>query len=155
MSSLSTLARLVAALGVVFLACGGAADHPIHVHGKLDIPQTYHWDLDNGALVIYHDPKYTPDVWYDAHSPGFQTLDPTYGAVLAIMGDKSAGYAGCLAAKLSPDPIDLGKLKKGTFICARTKEGRVAEFSYDELFAASPARPRVMTLEITYTTWEI
>lgn len=107
---------------VLTVSCSVAADHPVRVRGKLDIPQTFRWDLDNGVLALRDDPKYTPDIWYNAHSPGFQTLDPQYAAVLGVMGEKSVGYEGCSTAKLSPDPVDLGKLKKALFFAPERRK---------------------------------
>jgi hypothetical protein len=130
-------------------------DHPVRCQGKLEIPQTYHWDLDDGAVSHmgeFPSPPY--DVWYEAILTQMHTthryLVPKNGAALAVVGNRSVGFAGCRSANYGDEAVSLDKLQKGTFICAQTDEGRYSEFSFDDLYPGSSR----LTLKITYTTWE-
>jgi Bacterial Ig-like domain (group 3) len=130
-------------------------DHPVRCQGKLEIPQTYHWDLDDGAVSHLGEPSSPPyDVWYEAVLTQMHTthryLVPKNGAALAVVGNRSVGFAGCRSADYTDEAISLDKLQKGTFICAQTDEGRYSEFSFDDLYPESSR----LTLKITYTTWE-
>ena len=74
--------------------------------------------------------------------------------MLAVMGNQSAGYDGCSAANFTADKVNLGSLKKGSYLCAKTSKGAIAEFSYDDLYAKDSSRTDVLTLVISYKTWE-
>lgn len=130
-------------------------DHPVRCQGKLEIPQTYHWDLDDGVVSHLGEPSSPPyDVWYEAVLTQMHTthryIVPKNGAALAVVGNRSVGFAGCRSADYTDEAISLDKLQKGTFICAQTDEGRYSEFSFDDLYPESSR----LTLKITYTTWE-
>ena len=129
---------------------GTSQGQSIHCQGKLDIPQTYAWSLDTCQTAGVA----SADLWYEAVDPQTRYITPKGGALLAIAGDQPAGYAGCSAASLAPDKIRLDTLKEGAFICVKTRQGRIAEFSYDDLYARDPAKPGVLTLTITNRTWE-
>jgi len=74
--------------------------------------------------------------------------------MLAVMGSESAGYDGCSAANFTADRVNLGSLKKGSYLCAKTSKGAIAEFSYDDLYAKDSGRPSSLTLVISYKSWE-
>jgi tetratricopeptide (TPR) repeat protein len=135
------------------LAADGAhAKSPIpvlHCHGSLEIPQTWRWSLDEDCQVTREG-----DFWYEAADAHTRYLTPIGGAMLAVMGTQSAGYDGCLAANFSAGQVSLGSLKKGSYLCARTSKGAIAEFSYDDLYAKDSYQPDVLTLIISYKTWE-
>jgi hypothetical protein len=116
----------------------------------LDIPQTFQWDLDSCQM----DSSPSTDFWFEVADKQTRYINTKGSAQLAVMGDKSAGYAGCSAAKFTAEPIDVASLKKGTFVCAKTSQGRIAEFSFDDLYAKDPSSAGVLTLAITVTTWE-
>jgi len=121
----------------------------IHCQGKLEIPQTFLWDLDRCQLD-----NSSADFWFEAIDRQTRYITPKGGARLAVMGDKSAGYEGCSAAKFTAERIDVQSLKKGTFVCAETSQGRIAEFSIDDLYAKDPSPAGSLTLAITIKTWE-
>ncbi len=116
----------------------------------MEIPQTCEWSLD----ACQTDGVAASDFWYEAVDSQTRYIIPSSGVLLAITGDKPVGYAGCSAASLATDKIRLDTLKKGTFVCVKTRQGRIAEFSFDGLYAKDPANPDVLTLTITNRTWE-
>ena len=124
-------------------------DPPVHCDGRLEIPQTYSWSLESCQLSHGAD----EDFWYEAADRQTRYLVPRPGVKLAVMGAKRGGFSGCSIAPLSSEKVRLDALEKGTYFCAETKAGRIAEFSLDDLYASNPARPDVLTLTITYTTW--
>jgi hypothetical protein len=73
---------------------------------------------------------------------------------MAVMGTTSVGYAGCTSARYSDNKIGIDTVPQGTYFCAKSNQGRIAEFSYDDLFVPNPANQRILTLRITYTAWE-
>jgi hypothetical protein len=122
----------------------------IHCQGRLDIPQSFEWNLDSCQM----DSAPTGDFWFQSVDRQTRYITPRGAAQLAVMGDKSAGYAGCSAAKFTAERINVEDLKKGTFVCAETSQGRIAEFSFDYLYAKDPSMAGVLTLAITFKTWE-
>ena len=94
------------------------------------------------------------DIWFEAVDSRTRYITPKAGVLLAIVGDKPVGYDGCSSASFVARNISLETLKKGAFICAKTTQGRIAEFSYDDLYARNPANPDVLTLAITCKVWE-
>lgn len=137
---------------------GTALEQPVRGQGRLQIPQTYAWDLDEGIVSHLGEPPEAPyDFWYEAVRTPWDAIHrylvPRNGAALAIVGERAVGYESCRSANLSDKAVNLGRLPRGTFLCARTNEGHYAEFSIDDLYSLSPAS-RVLTLARTYTTWE-
>jgi len=136
-------------------AAAADADRPkspnpvLHCHGSLEIPQTFHWSLDDDCQVVSRG-----DFWYEAVNANTRYLTPVGGAMLAVMGNQPAGYDGCFAANFTADRVDLGSLKKGSYLCAKTGEGAIAEFSYDGEYVKDSSRPRAHTLVISYKSWE-
>jgi tetratricopeptide (TPR) repeat protein len=121
----------------------------LHCHGSMEIPQTYEWSLDDDCRVAPGG-----DFWYEDVDADTRYLTPRGGAMLAVMGNQSAGYDGCSTAKFTADKVSLASLKKGSYLCAKTSKGAIAEFSYDDLYAKDSSRPDVLTLVISYKTWE-
>jgi tetratricopeptide (TPR) repeat protein len=122
----------------------------IHCQGRLDIPQTFEWNLDSCQLDI----SPTGDFWFESVDRQTRFISPKGAAQLAVMGDKPAGYAGCSAAKFTAERINVASLKKGTYVCVQTNQGRIAEFSFDDLYAKVPSSAFVLTLAISFKTWE-
>jgi hypothetical protein len=144
--------QLTAAVGAVLLPHCVAQDHAVRSHGMLDVAQTYSWSFDEGKVSVGRGAA--KDIWFQAANSSTRYLTPRGNALLAIEGDKPAGYAGCSAAHFSKNSINLDSVQQGTYFCAKSNEGRIGEFSYDDLYAANPANQRVLTLRISYTTWE-
>jgi hypothetical protein len=145
------LCRLLT-VSAVLIVQGAPQDHPVRCRSRLDIPQTHCWNLDDGAVSKIGQLCEPPfDFWYEAVNPTLRYLVPQHGAALAIVGVNAVGYAGCATADLSKKQIDFQQLKKGTFLCAWTSEGRYAEFSIDDLFD-DPDALGTLTLRITPTS---
>jgi hypothetical protein len=144
--------RLTAAIWVVLLPHCVAQDHAVRSHGMLDVAQTYSWSFDEGKVSVGKGAA--KDIWFEAANASTRYLTPKGNALLAIAGGKSAGFVGCSAAQFSTNRISMDSLEKGTFLCAKSNQGRIGEFSYDDLYAANPANQRILTLRITYTTWQ-
>jgi hypothetical protein len=144
--------RITAAIGAVLLPHCVAQDHAVRSHGMLDVAQTYGWSFDEGKVSGGRGAA--EDIWFEAADSSARYFTPKGRALLAIAGDKPAGYAGCSAAHLSGNRIGLDSVEKGTYFCAKSNQGRIAEFSYDDLYAENPSNQRVLTLRVTYTAWE-
>lgn len=147
---------LSTAISTVLLLHGVTQIIPsVRSRGELDVPQTYRFDLDDGKVARQGQPgSSTDDFWYEAATPTTRYLVPVGGALLVVVGNKSLGYAGCTSTSRSRKKIDLATLRNGDFLCARTDDGRIAEFSFQGLYVKDRTRPDVLTLAITYTTWE-
>ena len=157
MQAVRILSLLVALSGVT-VPEGIAFEQPVRCQETLNIQQTYAWDLDDGIVAQTGEPLDAPyDIQYAATLTPMNTISrslvPKNGATLAVVGASTVGYLGCRSANLSNRPLNLGKLPKGTHLCARTNEGRYSEFSIVDLYPPYPASD-VLTLVITYTTWE-
>lgn len=132
-----------------------AENHAIRSRGRLEIPQTWEWDLDDGVVGHIGQPDAASlDLWYEAVNADLRYIVPTNHALLSVVGQESAGYAGCASARLPSTRIALNKFKKSTFVCVRTGEDRYSEFSIEDLFAPNAEKPNVLTLVIEYKTWE-
>jgi hypothetical protein len=142
----------------VLVPQGTDQNHAVRFRGRLEIPQTYDWDLDDGVVSQMGEEFKAPyDFWYEAVLTRTSTIHrylvPGNGALLAVAGDRAIGYTGCRSSALSDKAVALDSLPKGTFLCARTDEGRYSEFSVDDLYP-NPPGSNVLTLAITVTTWE-
>ncbi len=111
--------------------------------GKLDVPQTYTFDLDRGQLTGDH-----VDLKFEAETRDLLYLTPRNGAQLSVGDRSNRGYAGCSAARYSGNRVSLRDVPVGSYICVRTDQGRISQF---RLNAIKPGR--VKTLSIGYTTW--
>jgi hypothetical protein len=130
-------------------------EHQVARQGRAEIPQTFHFDFDRGEVSQRGEAfNVGYDVWYEAVNSQLRYIVPINGAALAVMGKQAIDYAGCAAAKFSNQKVDLGSLEKGTWLCIRTNERRFSRFSVDDLYPAFAPRTDVLTLAITYTTWE-
>ncbi|MBX9747659.1 MAG: hypothetical protein K2X34_12205 [Hyphomonadaceae bacterium] len=115
----------------------------VHAQGTGVVRQTYMFDLDTGAET-----GAGADLWFHAVSNTELYLEPRNGARLALGDGSDRGHSGCSSATLTTARIPLASLAAGTFVCARTSDGRVAQFRIDGVAGS----PRYMTL--TFTTWQ-
>jgi TonB family protein len=138
---------------------GTALEPTVRCQGRLEIQQTYCWDLDDGVVGHTGEPCEAPyDLMYRAVRTPMNAIHrylvPKNGAKVAVLGSTAVGYEGCRSANFSSEHgVVLDDSLKGHFFCAQTNEGRYSEFSIDDLYAVSPDS-HVLTLVITYTTWE-
>lgn len=112
--------------------------------GGLDVPQTYTFDLDRGGVT-----SDGADFWFQAETADLLYIVPRNGARIGIGDRSNRGLAGCASARMTTDRVSLGDMPTGSYVCARTNEGRVTQFRVN---AISPGSPK--TLSIGYTTWQ-
>jgi hypothetical protein len=116
-----------------------------HSTGLLNIPQTFLFDLDEGA--IGQGPS--ADFQFQAQTATQLFITPRNGAQLAVGNKTNRGYDGCANENFSPVKVPLATLAVGNYICALTADGRIAQFRINAITGTTPK-----TLKIGYTTWE-
>ncbi len=126
-------------------AGGGGGGGPRTIAtGPLNIPQTYLFDLDRGAVT-----QTGADFWFQAETRALLYLVPRNGAKIGVGNRSNRGAAGCAAARMTTERVSLSDLPVGSYICARTNEGRVSQFRINAISGGSPK-----TLSIGFTTWQ-
>lgn len=110
---------------------------------KLNVPQTYLFDLDRGNVA-----KPGADLWFQAETRDLLYLAPRNGALIGVGNRSNRGYAGCSRARMSNNRVSLRDIPVGSYVCVKTNEGRISQFRVNGLSAGSPK-----TLTIGYTTW--
>lgn len=108
--------------------------------GPIDLPQTWSANLDNGAVG-----GAGTDIWYEAVTNVEKYLTPKGSARLALGDGTNRGYAGCASEDFSADRVPLGDMPPGTYVCAKTDQGRISQFRVNG-FAGT-------TMKLGYTTW--
>ena len=117
-----------------------ALERPDLWGGLIDLPQTWNANLDNGAVG-----GGGVDIWYEAVTNVEKYLTPKGGAQLALGDGSNRGYAGCVDEDFSTDRIALEDMPVGTYVCAKTDQGRISQFRING-FAGT-------TMKLGYTTW--
>lgn len=115
-----------------------------HSTGPMVIPQTYLADLDYGVVR-----SQGADIWFQAKTATKRYITPRNGAKIAIAGNRSVNLAGCKRLPLSSRSISLSALPVGTYVCAKTDQGRYSQFRINKRVGPSPGK-----LHIGYTTWK-
>lgn len=111
--------------------------------GRLDIPQTYLFDLDRGAVT-----EAGADFWFQAETRDLLYIVPRNGALMGVGDRSNRGQRGCASARLSRDRVSLRDVPPGSYVCVKTDRGRVSQFRVNSISSGSPK-----TLSIGYTTW--
>ena len=124
---------------------GGGGSSPTFSTGRLDIRQTYTADLDRGATG---GTGRDVDLWFQAETRDLLSLVPRNGAKLGVGNRSNRGRDGCSRARLSNNRVSLRDVPVGSYVCAKTNEGRISQFRVNRLSGGSPK-----TLSIGYTTW--
>jgi len=124
-------------------AAGGSAPRTFAT-GALDVPQTYLFDLDRGAVS-----RTGADFWFQAETAALLYLVPQNGARIGVGDRTNRGAAGCAVARMTTDRVSLRDMPVGSYICARTGEGRVTQFRVNAISGGSPKK-----LSIGFTTWQ-
>lgn len=120
---------------------------PVYATGYSEISPGRTVDLD---LLRTDAPAVEADIRFAATSTLVRYLEPLNGAVLAVGGKRSAGRDGCAGASFSSNMrVMINQATIGSFICARTNRGRLAELVPYEL-----AGNAALTLRIRYVTWQ-
>lgn len=113
--------------------------------GPLEIPQTWTADLDRGVVGD----NGAADIWFQAETADLLYLVPRNGAQLGVGNRTNRGQAGCAAARFSANRVSIRDIPVGSYICARTNEGRISQFRVNAISGGSPK-----TLSLGYTTWQ-
>ncbi|MGV3649866.1 MAG: peptidase inhibitor family I36 protein [Devosia sp.] len=108
--------------------------------GPIDLQQTFTVNLDNGQSG-----GPGVDLWYQAVNAGEKYLTPRNGALLAVGDRSNRGFAGCSAASFSGDRVPLWSIPVGSYVCARTDQGRISQFRVNGFTGT--------TMNLGYTTW--
>lgn len=108
--------------------------------GPINLPQTFLANLDNGNVGAAG-----ADIWYEAVTAVEKYLTPRNGALLALGDGSNRGYAGCVVEDFSADPIPLEDAPPGTYVCAKTNQGRISQFRVNGFTGT--------TMNLGYTTW--
>lgn len=111
-----------------------------HSTGPVALQQTFTLNLDNGVVG-----GSGVDIWYQAETAVSKFINPRNGAQLALGDGSNRGYAGCAAATFSTQRIPIWQAQPGTYICARTSEGRISQFRINSYTGT--------TMNLGYTTW--
>ena len=116
-------------------------DAPVtHSTGPIELKQTFQANLDNGNVG-----GAGVDIWYQAVTAVEKYVTPQGGAQLALGNGSNRGYDGCAEEDFTGDSIPLADIPPGTYVCARTNQGRISQFRVNG-FAGT-------TMKLGYTTW--
>lgn len=108
--------------------------------GLVELPQTWSVNLDNGAVG-----GGGTDIWYEAVTADEKYLAPQGSARIALGDGSNRGYAGCSVADFSADRVALEDMPPGTYVCAKTNQGRISQFRVNGFVGT--------TMKLGYTTW--
>lgn len=108
--------------------------------GPIDLQQTFTANLDNGAIG-----GGGADIWYQAVTAVEKYITPRNGALLALGDGSNRGFDGCSVAAFSNDSLPLAVIPPGTYVCARTNQGRISQFRVNGFVGT--------TMKLGYTTW--
>lgn len=112
-----------------------------HSTGPIDLPQTFLANLDNGNVAG----GAGADIWYQAVTAVEKYITPRNGALLALGDGSNRGYDGCAAESFSNDSVALEDAPPGTYVCAKTNQGRISQFRVNGFTGT--------TMHLGYTTW--
>ena len=108
--------------------------------GPIALQQTYAANLDNGTVG-----GTGVDIWYHALTATNKRIDPRNGALLALGDGSNRGFAGCNSEVFTSNPIPLGSMPVGTYVCVKTNQGRISQFRVNGFTGT--------TMNLGYTTW--
>ncbi len=115
----------------------------VHASGNFTLSAPFSVNMDNGTIGLAG-----ADLNYMAPDLINLQLRPINGAQISFTDGSQRGYAGCSAAAFSTTPVPLTAIAAGNYVCMKTDDGRISEFSVDSIGAL------LHILSITYTTWE-
>lgn len=111
-----------------------------HSTGPIDLQQTFTANLDNGTIG-----GGGADIWYQAVTAVEKYITPRNGALLALGDGSNRGFDGCSVAAFSSDSLPLAAMPPGTYVCAKTNQGRISQFRVNGFVGT--------TMKLGYTTW--
>ncbi len=122
----------------------GSSYPGVYSDGRLEVPQTYQFDLDDGRVA----PR-GADLWFEAETSDRLYLTPQNGARIWVGDRSNRGFEGCIEGSYSAARVPLSALPAGSYVCMETSEERFAQFRVEGLSRGSPK-----TLVLSYTTWD-
>lgn len=111
--------------------------------GTITVRQTYMFDLDRGR-----EQRRGADFWFEAETRDLLYLTPKNNARIGVGNRSNRGFAGCSRARFSGNRVSLRDIPVGSYVCAKTSEGRISQFRVLALSSGSPK-----TLRLRFTTW--
>ena len=108
--------------------------------GTINLQQSYTADLDSGVTGWVG-----ADIWYRAILPVSKSISPRNGALLALGDGSNRGFAGCNSAAFNSNPIPVGDIPVGAYVCVKTDQGRISQFRLSGYTGT--------TMKLSYTTW--
>lgn len=111
--------------------------------GTITVRQTHMFDLDRGR-----EQTRGADVWFQAESRSLLYLMPQNNARIAVGNRRNRGFEGCSRARFSRNRVSLRDLPVGSYVCAKTNEGRISQFRVEAISRSAPK-----TLRLRFTTW--
>lgn len=117
-----------------------AAVPSTHSTGPIELQQTFTANLDNGNVG-----GAGVDIWYQAVTAAEKYITPSNGAQLALGDGSNRGYDGCSTEAFSGDQLALEDIPPGTYVCAKTNQGRISQFRVNGFVGT--------TMKLGYTTW--
>jgi len=113
---------------------------------KIDVPQTYTADLDEGVVAP---PAGNKDIWFNAVSAAEKYLVPQNGALLKKWASGAPSFEDCKGAALSGSSIPLADVPITSWVCFKTNMGRYGRFEVENITAGP-----VQTMTLDYRTWK-
>lgn len=108
--------------------------------GSINLQQSYTANLDNGAIG-----GVGVDIWYRAILPVSKSISPRNGALLALGDGSNRGFSGCSVEAFTGNPIPIGNIPVGTYVCVKTNQGRISQFRLNGYTST--------IMRLNYTTW--
>ncbi|MGE5239329.1 MAG: PASTA domain-containing protein [Chloroflexota bacterium] len=121
----------------------GTQPRKVLAKGRLDIHQTYLFDLDTGKVR-----EEDADFWFEAVTETERYLTPRNGATIGFIRERG-NYESCSRAKMAGRRIPIEKLPTNGYACVRTSRGNLGSFRLTEPVGPSPG-----VLKIGYIIWE-
>ena len=126
---------------------------PVYDSGVVTLYPGWVLDLDDGDLLPLPE---LGDVAYGQIGDALYLVTADYlthlGAPILKMGTERPTYARCRDAAVASRFYKARRLPIGTWLCARTDEGRVSRFKIKDKL---PLEPYGKALVISYRTWTI
>ena len=116
---------------------------PVHSSGTLQWGGPLTADFDTGMVGLFGG-----DLKLAAPDLVNLLLIPQPGAQISFTNGAQRGYLGCSAAAFSSNPVPLGALSAGDYVCVRTDQGHISEFRINSIGAV------LSVLSVSYTTWQ-
>lgn len=116
-------AARIAALCLAGLTLGAvpsAAEARLQAEGVVELRQGDGADLDLGRETTGG----AADIRFTQDEAGRPVLAPLEDVLIGLQGDSRPGPRDCFAARFSPAPVRMHRLRPARYLCVRTNQGR-------------------------------